>query len=218
MAIGYGDKNSALEPGVDEQVTTFVRLIEDKNLGATKLLDFGTLKSYFTIDVITKAGAGHDIVEKRLAKEKDAQADDMLAVIYEGLRIRAPAPGLYAKVVPTGGDTLCGKLLPEGTAVGMNTSAMLADMSLFGEDANLFRPERFLGRRTEMQRDVDLAFGAGRWNCAGQPVAFMELNKIFFELFRNFDLQLAHPMKPWDSLSWSAWVDGNMHLKATEAM
>lgn len=365
MAIGYGDKNSALEPGVDEQVTTFVRLIKEKYLNGAKLLDFGTLTSYFTMDVITKAGfgeafgylekeedlfdflagvrdnwqfmgitldvpwirnifyspfllkligpkttdekglgrlmkVGHDVIEKRLAKEKDTQADDMLgsflahgltpeqcenealfmivagsettasvirvtvlhimsaprvynrlkqeikealkdgrvthqpirieeskrlpflqAVIYEGLRMRPPAPGLYAKVVPAGGDTLCGKFVPEGTAIGMNTSAMLADTSLFGEDANLFRPERFLevddARRAEMQRDVELIFGTGRWMCAGKPVAFMELNKIFFELFRSFDLQLAHPMKPWDSLSWSVWVDENMHLKATEA-
>jgi len=108
------------------------------------------------------------------------------AVIYEGLRMRAPAPGLYAKVVPAGGDTLCGKFVPEGTAIGMNTSAMLADKTLFGEDADLFRPERFLElddiRRAGMQRDVELIFGTGRWMCAGKPVAFMELNKIFFEV------------------------------------
>lgn len=364
-AIGYGDKNSALEPGVDAQVISLVRLIREKYLTGAKLLDFGTLASYFTMDVITKAGfgeafgylekeedlfdflggvrdnwyfmgitldvpwlrdlfyspfllkligprmtdekglgrlmkVGHDVIEKRLAKPKSAQIDDMLgsfmsqgltqeqcesealfmivagsettasvirvtvlhimsaplvynrlkkeikealndgrvahqpirieeakrlpylqAVIYEGMRMRSPAPGLYPKAVPAGGDTLCGKFVPEGVAIGMNTSAMLASKKLFGEDANVFRPERFLevdeAERAEMQRNVELIFGTGRWMCAGKPVAHMELNKIFFELFRNFDLQLAHPMKPWDSLSWSVWVDENMFLKATEA-
>lgn len=108
------------------------------------------------------------------------------AVIYEGMRMRSPAPGLYPKAVPAGGDTLCGKFVPEGTAIGMNTSAMLASTELFGEDANLFRPERFLevdeARRAEMQRNVELIFGTGRWMCAGKPVAHMELNKIFFEV------------------------------------
>lgn len=108
------------------------------------------------------------------------------AVIYEGMRMRSPAPGLYPKVVPAGGDTLCGQFVPEGTAIGMNTSAMLASTKLFGEDANMFRPERFLevdeARRAEMQRDVELVFGTGRWMCAGKPVAHMELNKIFFEV------------------------------------
>lgn len=68
----------------------------------------------------------------------------------------------------------------------MNTSAMLASTELFGEDANLFRPERFLevdeAKRAEMQRNVELIFGTGRWMCAGKPVAHMELNKIFFEV------------------------------------
>lgn len=118
--------------------------------------------------------------------EESRRLPFLQAVIYEGLRMRSPAPGLYAKVVPAGGDTLCGKFVPEGTAIGMNTSAILADKSLFGEDANLFRPERFLevgdARRAEMQRDVELIFGTGRWMCAGKPVAFMELNKIFFEV------------------------------------
>lgn len=108
------------------------------------------------------------------------------AVIYEGMRMRSPAPGLYPKVVPAGGDTLCGKFVPEGTAIGMNTSAMLASTRHFGEDANLFRPERFLEvddtKRSEMQRNVELIFGNGRWMCAGRPVAYMELNKIFFEV------------------------------------
>lgn len=108
------------------------------------------------------------------------------AVIYEGMRMRSPAPGLYPKSVPAGGDTLCGMFVPEGTAIGMNTSAMLASTTLFGEDANLFRPERFLevdaAKRAEMQRNVELIFGTGRWMCAGKPVAHMELNKIFFEV------------------------------------
>ncbi|KAJ0118711.1 cytochrome p450 [Diaporthe amygdali] len=364
-AIGYGDKNSALEPGVDAQITSFVGVVRNKYLNGAKLLDFGTLTSYFTMDVITKAGfgeafgylekeedlfdflagvrdnwqfmgitldvpwlrdilyssvflkllgprmtdekglgklmkVGHDVIEKRMAKPKSARVDDMLgsflshgltqdqcenealfmivagsettasvirvtvlhilsapmvyhrlknevkeaikdgrvshqpikieeakrlpylqAVIYEGMRMRSPAPGLYPKVVPAGGDTLCGKFVPEGTAIGMNTSAMLASTRHFGEDANLFRPERFLEvddtKRSEMQRNVELIFGNGRWMCAGRPVAFMELNKIFFELFRNFDLQLAHPMTPWDSASWPVWVDENMELKVTES-
>lgn len=125
------------------------------------------------------------------------------AVIYEGMRMRSPAPGLYPKAVPAGGDTLCGKFVPEGTAIGMNTSAMLADTKLFGEDANLFRPERFLEvdevKRAEMQRNVELIFGTGRWMCAGKPVAHMELNKIFFEVGTAISLRREAPLlqTPW---------------------
>lgn len=54
----------------------------------------------------------------------------------------------------------------------------------------MFRPERFMeaereGHRIEMEKQVELAFGYGRWMCAGKPVAMMELSKVFFEV--SFD-------------------------------
>jgi cytochrome P450 len=57
---------------------------------------------------------------------------------------------------------------------------------IFGNDVELFRPERFMEadevRRAEMYRTTELIFGSGRWQCAGKSLAFMELNKVFFEV------------------------------------
>lgn len=57
---------------------------------------------------------------------------------------------------------------------------------IFGDDVHLFRPERFTeasdDRRAEMYRTTELVFGSGRWQCAGKSLAFMELNKVFFEV------------------------------------
>ena len=100
--------------------------------------------------------------------------------------MRPPAPGLYPKSVPPEGDVIHGKFIPGGTAIGMNTGALVRSTALFGADADIFRPERFLEAdevaRAEMERNVELVFGYGRWMCAGKPVAFMELNKIFFKV------------------------------------
>lgn len=100
--------------------------------------------------------------------------------------MRSPAPGLYSKLVPAQGDVIHGKTIPGGTAIGMNTSSLLRSKTLFGEDADLFRPERFIeaneAKRVAMERDVELVFGYGRWMCSGKLVAFMELNKVFFEV------------------------------------
>ena len=100
--------------------------------------------------------------------------------------MRPPAPGLYPKAVPPEGDVIHGKFIPGGTAVGMNTSALMRSKAIFGQDADLFRPERFMkvdeATRAEMERTVELVFGYGRWMCAGKPVAFTELNKIYFEV------------------------------------
>lgn len=109
--------------------------------------------------------------------------------MYEGLRQRPPAPGLYPKAVPPEGDTIHGKFIPGGTAIGMNTSSLFASKKHFGVDADVFRPERFTEAseddRQEMERLVELCFGHGRYMCAGKPVAFMELNKVFFEVSAN---------------------------------
>lgn len=108
------------------------------------------------------------------------------AVIYEGLRIRPVTTGVMAKQVPPEGDTIDGHFIPGGTSIGTNFSALLRSRELFGPDADCFRPERFLGvgdaRLGELRRDVELTFGYGRWMCAGKLIAFMELNKVYFEV------------------------------------
>lgn len=98
--------------------------------------------------------------------------------------------GTFPKVVPPQGEVVQGKFIPGGTVVGMNIAAMLRSRELFGSDAHLFRPERWLGvpedRRDEMERQVEAMFGYGRWMCAGKPIAFMELFKAFFEVSLGF--------------------------------
>lgn len=117
----------------------------------------------------------------------EAKALDYLrAVMYEGLRMRAPTPGLFLKTVPPGGDHIDGKFIPAGVGVGTNSSAVLASRELFGDDADTFRPERFLevgaGRRADMERDVEVVFGYGRWVCMGKNIVWLELYKVLFEV------------------------------------
>lgn len=63
---------------------------------------------------------------------------------------------------------------------------------MFGADADIFRPERWLEdeeegsgaeeKVAEMRRVAELVFGYGRWGCAGKMLAFMELNKVIVEV------------------------------------
>src|SRR5881628_2768900 len=97
-----------------------------------------------------------------------------------------------SKEVPPEGDVIHGHFIPGGTAIGMNLASLLRSKALFGDDAEIFRPERFLeateASRLEMQRNVDLNFGYGRWMCAGKPLALIELNKTYFEVLPTFFL------------------------------
>lgn len=66
------------------------------------------------------------------------------AVIKEALRMH-PATGLpLERVVPRGGIEIAGRLFPEGSIVGVNTWVEHRKPVMFGDDADVFRPERWL--------------------------------------------------------------------------
>ena len=120
---------------------------------------------------------------------KDSEARELpylQAVIKEGLRILPPAAGAFFKTVPPGGDTIDGKFIPAGTQIGSSPFGIHHSKKTFGEDAEVFRPERWLEADTdqlaEMARTVDLVFHYGKWQCLGKLVALMEFNKIFVEV------------------------------------
>ncbi|KAJ0413604.1 cytochrome P450 [Aspergillus carlsbadensis] len=141
------------------------------------------------------------------------------AVLYEGIRIRPSGLGLLPKLVPKGGMTTHGMHIPEGTAICMNLSSLLRSTELFGKDAYLFRPERFLEvdekRRHEMENNTELVFGSGQFMCLGQKIAWLEMSKVVFELVKGFDMQIVSPWKPSNMQSYGAWVETNMDVNFT---
>lgn len=108
------------------------------------------------------------------------------SVIKEGLRIFPPVVGLLSKEVPPGGDMINGKFVPGGTKIGWGLYDILRDKTVWGQDAEQFRPERWLKASPEnldeMESRLELVFGYGRYQCLGKSLALMELNKIFVEV------------------------------------
>lgn len=98
-------------------------------------------------------------------------------------------PPLFTKQVPDDrGDMVHGYYLPPGTEVDQSVMGVGRDPTIFGntEDANIFRPERWLEadpeRFKQMASAVDLVFSTGKYVCQGKPVALMELAKLFVEV------------------------------------
>jgi len=157
------------------------------------------------------------------------------------MRIFPPLTTGFPKRVPPEGDTICGQFVPGGTDIYVNVHAMMRDRSLFGEDAHLFRPERFLEcdevKRTHLYKVIDLNFGHGRWLCAGKTLAWMELNKIFVEvrqcpqtlcsgfdianpltcqLLRKFDFQIVDPQRPWTAKAYTQWLIDDLLVRVMD--
>lgn len=108
------------------------------------------------------------------------------AIIKEGLRIHPPFVGLLSKEVPPEGDVINGMFIPGGCSISYCGFGIFRNKKTWGEDANLFRPERWLEYSPEELREaesvLDLIFSGGRWQCLGRNLAQMELNKVFVEV------------------------------------
>jgi len=66
------------------------------------------------------------------------------ACVLEGVRMHPPFCLPFERVVPKGGITILDHFLPEGTIVGGNPYVVNRHKGWFGEDAEFWRPERWV--------------------------------------------------------------------------
>ncbi|KAF2642225.1 cytochrome P450 [Massarina eburnea CBS 473.64] len=167
------------------------------------------------IDAAVADGKASNPIQQKESKELPY----LQAVVKEGLRFNPPFLGQVAKEVPPGGDTFNGIHLPAGTRIGHNVYA-LSRQPVFGADGDIFRPERWLeaepDTRREMERTLDLIFGYGRWSCMGKNVAYLEMDKVYFELLRHFDFDIVNAEKPWKSQNFNIWLQHEFFVRVME--
>jgi cytochrome P450 len=146
-----------------------------------------TPRVYFTLQAEIDLAIREGRISSPVVSDREAQQLTYLkAVIKEGLRIWPPGTGLLAKVVPPEGDTSNGLFLPGGTDIGVNTWAIMRNAEVFGGDADIFRPERWLEANPEqtakMEKSLEWVWGYGKYVCMGKSVALIELRKVFVEV------------------------------------
>jgi cytochrome P450 len=107
------------------------------------------------------------------------------ACIKESLRLHPPAPNLFARLCPPEGKTIDGVYLPGGTEITSHGYTAHRDKTFFGEDAEEFRPERWLEGGEKRASDMDgglFYWGMGFRVCIGKDIATMELFKLLPEV------------------------------------
>jgi len=129
------------------------------------------------------------------------------ACIKEAFRMH-PAPGLpLERVVPPQGAEISGEHIPGGTIVGCSAWVIHRRPEIFGEDVDVFRPERWLpdeskdeekekARIKEMNANM-LQFGMGSRTCIGKNISLLEVYKLVPTVLRTFELSLEDPTKEW---------------------
>ncbi|KAH7070196.1 pisatin demethylase [Paraphoma chrysanthemicola] len=117
------------------------------------------------------------------------------AVIQESLRLHPAVGAPMTRVVGPGGATLAGQFFPAGTEVGINSWVIHRNKSIFGPDAHVFRPERWLTsdpqERAHLERNF-LAFGAGPRVCIGKNISLLEMCKVVPQIVRRFDFEMVN--------------------------
>ncbi|KAI6357055.1 Cytochrome P450 monooxygenase aba1 [Pyricularia grisea] len=175
------------------------------------------LKLQKEIDEAVRSGmVGEGVIPYETAKKLPY----LQAVIYEGLRLNPPFTGLLMKQVPPGGDEIEGVFIPAGVRIGVSAKSIQMRQDVYGYDVDVFRPERWTEcdeqTRMRMAANTELVFGYGRWMCAGKNLAFMELNKVYFELLRRFDFQVVDTKNPVKEENYNVMFHKDMFMKVTK--
>ena len=171
------------------------------------------------------------IAEGRISRPviKDSEARQLpylQATIKEGLRMYPPVTGLLAKQTPPDGAYIDDRFAPPGTWIAWNSWGMMRDQSIFGIDAEIFRPERWLppsgpsaakdtARLDRMTETIGLVFGYGRFGCLGRGVAYMELNKAIIELLLRFTIQPINIGRPFVEKCVGFFLHTEMYFRVT---
>ena len=123
------------------------------------------------------------------------------AVIKESLRIHPIAGAtFFERIVPAAGLKVPDSdvVLPEGTVVSVFPRLSACDKKIYGADADIFRPERWMKGENESEAEFreriaamnssDISFGKGSRACLGKHIAELELFKTVSTLAALMDV------------------------------
>ena len=207
------------DPDLEKRGDILSRFMNKKNPETGEHFNFDFLRdivmSFFiagrdttacTLTFAIKLLAEHPSAQERLFREVivafgsdgDPECDSvgnlpyLDAVIKESLRLYPPVPSDVKGCVDD--DTLpSGHFLPAGTDVTFEPYAMGRSTELWGEDAHLFNPERWLGEKIGPPEDMFKfpVFQAGPRYCLGMRMALLEAKVLTAMIVRKYVFELV---------------------------
>ncbi|KAK2051346.1 cytochrome P450 [Colletotrichum caudatum] len=164
------------------------------------------------IDEADKAGR----LSRFVTYQESLQLPYFQVTIKEAMRVH-PAVGFpLERFVPINGAEACGYKLTAGTNVSISPPVVHMNKSVFGEDAQIFRPERWIEASVEQLKAMEqsfLAFGHGSRTCIGKNISLMEMGKFIPQLLRNFHIEWASDQPEWKTHAAWFWKQSGLNVR-----
>ncbi|KAK0466873.1 cytochrome P450 monooxygenase [Desarmillaria tabescens] len=198
------DLLSKLQAGKDEDGNPMGR--EELTAEALTLLVAGSDTTSTSTCAIIYYLARTPSVQEKLQKELDEHLDSdvattdrvknltyLQAVINEGLRLHPAVSMGLPREAPEGGMTILGNYLPAGTVISVPIYTTHRDPTVFGDDVEEFRPERWFECDSASVSKAFAPFSVGPRGCIGRNLANMELQIIIASILKRYHFVLENP-------------------------
>jgi cytochrome P450 len=133
-------------------------------------------------------------------------------IIHESMRLYPPVYAIGRRCVEA--DELGGFTIPKGSAVLISIYG-LHRAPVWGDDAHLFRPERFAAEAAWPKRAY-MPFAAGRHLCIGNHFALVEMTVALARIAQRYRLALTDETPVGESARITLVPDREIHLRLEE--
>lgn len=187
------------------------RFIDNPSLSNDRLRDAMALMYVTGVDTTSTAIINlfyqlllHPECQRRLQVELDAAGADSRTLSFEEIRklplwnaiwketLRFPPAPLGVPHCTTQDDVWNGYFIPKGSAIYFNIGFMLRDKTIWGEDADLFRPERFIPELNPNYANLpdmsNIPFGFGLRICPGRYLAERVAMQLAVAVLAKFEI------------------------------
>ncbi|KAI1499968.1 cytochrome P450 [Biscogniauxia marginata] len=160
------------------------------------------LKNPSTLSILRKQiddAAKEGRISKSVTWKESQTLPYLEACINEASRLHPPIGFPMERIVPDGGLEVDGYAIPPGTRVSMNPWAVHREVWLYGDDPDVWRPERWIcddDLKKTMYNSL-LTFGAGHRTCLGKNLSYFEVYKLIPSLLQKYNLELINPNEDW---------------------
>lgn len=125
---------------------------------------------------------------KPITYNQTQQLEYLKAVVKESTRLLPSINYQLLRYAPDAGMTVDGKYIPGGTEVGISPIAQNRDKAIWGQDAEEFRPERWIEdeARARYLDTMTMTFGGnGPRMCVGRNIALviLKLHLVSVQIF-----------------------------------